>query len=325
LLVLFAIISGFNPFARKITVTTYFVNSEGLKSGAAVNLDGVTVGTVKHVDLVTTPERSKTPVQVTMRLNTKFLPGLHTDSLAELTSMGALANTVVDIDSQHATGPTLQDGAELPTLNTPTVLNLKAGQDTINDIHKLMDRLDPLVDQVKSGKGSIGQLMSNPGLTREARDTILKVHQVSAKLNSTHNTVGLFLNGHSIPDRLASLSTDMQGVQTSVAKLTNGALQANLTNAQDKVNALSADVKSGHGAVGMVLNDSAFKNQMTGITAKANAAIAGIDKGQGSVGKMLHDDEVKVNLGKLQTESSTLATMIRQNPKKYLTIEVRIF
>jgi phospholipid/cholesterol/gamma-HCH transport system substrate-binding protein len=325
LLVAFGAVSGFNPFAHTIMVTTYFKNSIGLKAGAAVNLDGVTVGTVKRVDLSTLPERRKTPVQVTMSLNTKFLSGVHTDSLAELTSLGALADTVVDIDSQHAVGPQPQDGAELPTLNTPTVLNLKAGEDTMNDVHTLLDRLDPLVDEVKSGKGSIGQLMSNPNLTKEATDTIARVHDVSAKLNSTNNTAGKILNDHSITNKLASISKDLQGVDTSFGKLADGPLQANLATVQAQAHSLTVDVNAGQGAAGMIMNDPAFKKQMSDTTAKVKVVVAGIDKGKGSAGKLLHDDALQVNLNKLETESAELATMIRKNPKKYLTIKVRLF
>lgn len=325
LAVVFAAVSGFNPFTQKITVITYFSDSEGLKSGAAVNLNGVTVGTVKRVDLTTAPEHRKTPVKVTMKLDTKFLSGLHTDSLASLTSMGALADTVVDIDSQQATGPPLQDGAELPTLNAPTVLDFKSTQDTMNDVHALMGRLDTLVDQVETGNGSIGQLMSNPGLTKEATATIAKVKQVSAKLNSDDNTAGKILNDHSITDKLASISTHMQQVQGSVTKLTSGPLNANLATAQSQANSLTADIKAGHGAVGMMMNDPSFKRQMNALTPNAKNLSADLDKGQGSAGKLLHDDAVKASLNKLQTDSSALATMIRQNPRKYLTIEVRIF
>jgi phospholipid/cholesterol/gamma-HCH transport system substrate-binding protein len=325
LAVLFATVAGFNPFAQNIMVTTYFASSEGLKSGAAVNLNGVTVGTVKRVDLSTAPARHKRPVEVTMKLNTKFLSGLHTDSLAELSSMGALADTVVDIDSQHATGPALQDGAELPTLNTPTVLDLKAGQDTMNGVHTLLDRLDPLVDQVETGKGSIGQFMSNPGLTKEATATIARAKLVGAKVDGTDSTAGKILNDHDITNKLAKLTIDTQALSASFSKLGNGPLQANITNAQTQANALSADVNAGHGAAGMIMKDAAFKKQMTDTAAATKGLLAGIDKGEGSAGKLLHDEAVKDNLSKLQTESADLAAKIRSNPKKYLTIEIRLF
>jgi phospholipid/cholesterol/gamma-HCH transport system substrate-binding protein len=325
LVILFATVSGYNPFARKITVTTYFKNSLGLKSGAAVNLNGVAIGLVKKVTLSTAPEHRKMPVEVTMSLNARYLSGLHTDSLAQLTSMGALADTFIDIDSQHATGPPPQDGAELPTLNTPTVLNLKATQETADDLHKFTDRLDKLFDEAESGNGSIGQFFSNPGLPKQAAATAAKVQQITRKLGRTDSTAGKILNDHSITDKLTSLGNDMQALQTSASKLTNGPLQTNLATAQAQTNSLLAEVHAGHGAVGMMTNNPTFKAQLTNTTAQANSAIASIHNGNGSVARILSTDGTQVDLNKLGTESSTLAAMIRSNPKKYLTIEIRIF
>jgi phospholipid/cholesterol/gamma-HCH transport system substrate-binding protein len=325
LAILFTILSGYNPFARKITVTTYFKNSLGLKSGAAVNLNGIAVGTVKTVTLSTAPEHSKAPVEVAMSLETSHLSGLHTDSLAEMTSMGALADTFIDIDSQHATGPPPQDGAELPTLNTPTVLNLKATQETMDDLHKFTDRLNTLVDEGISGKGSTGQFFSNPGLPQQAAATAARVQQITRKLDRTDSTAGKIINDHSITDKLASLANDMQGMQTSFSKLANGPLQANLTTTQTLSHSLVADLHAGHGAVGMLTNNPAFKAQISNTAAQAKSAVASIHNGNGTVAKLLSTDGTQVDLNKLQTESSALAAMIRQNPKKYLTIEVRLF
>ena len=103
---------GWVSSTHKLTVSTYFENSAGLKVGAAVNLQGVTVGTVKSVTVTTAPERKLTPVQVVMKIDSKYQASLHKDSTAALTTVGVLGDTVVDINSQVATGPPLQDGDE---------------------------------------------------------------------------------------------------------------------------------------------------------------------------------------------------------------------
>ena len=54
-----------------------------------------------------------------MRLDTKFIEGLHKDTKSALSTVGVLGDTVVDLNSQTATGPRLQDGDELKTLETP--------------------------------------------------------------------------------------------------------------------------------------------------------------------------------------------------------------
>ena len=89
--------------ASKITILSYFENSAGLKIGAPVNLEGVTIGNVKTIRIV--PQRKLTPVEVTMRVGKQFAPALHTDSKSSLETVGVLGDTVVNIDSKFATGP----------------------------------------------------------------------------------------------------------------------------------------------------------------------------------------------------------------------------
>ena len=96
--------SGLGILSHKLTITTYFENSAGLKEGAAVNLEGVTIGNVKTVTVVTDPARKLTPVKVVMKLDEKFAPSLKVDSKAALTTLGVLGDTVVDINSQFAKG-----------------------------------------------------------------------------------------------------------------------------------------------------------------------------------------------------------------------------
>jgi len=67
-------------FARKLVLRSYFENAAGLKDGAPVTLEGVTIGNVIHVRVVS--ERNPTPVEVSMRVGHEYLSGLHTDTTA---------------------------------------------------------------------------------------------------------------------------------------------------------------------------------------------------------------------------------------------------
>src|ERR1700684_3207640 len=94
--------AGLGVLSHKLTITTYFENSAGLKEGAAVNLQGVTIGTVKSVTLIETPSRKLTTGKVTMKINESAARDLKQDSKAALTTVGVLGDTVIDINSQYA-------------------------------------------------------------------------------------------------------------------------------------------------------------------------------------------------------------------------------
>ncbi len=311
--------------SRKLMATSYFANAGGLKPGAEVNLDGIAIGTVKSVTLTTSPELVKTPVKVVMKLNAKYQAGLHTDSTATITSLGALGDSAIDINSREAAGPPLRDGDTLKAIANPSVLDAKAFQTTINNMNAMVGRFNTVVDEMETGKGSLGQFITNPGLTNEAAGTVGKVKDVTTKLNGTTNTVGKFIHDPSVSKKLARISTNVQGVSASVAKLTGGPLQGNLAETQTHVNSLTADLNAGKGGLGMLMTDSSVKKDLSGATAQANTLIAGIGAGKGSAGKFAAAGPVSVDMTKLQAEASALATMIRQNPTKYLTIQVRIF
>jgi phospholipid/cholesterol/gamma-HCH transport system substrate-binding protein len=90
-------------FARKLLLRSYFENAAGLKDGAPVTLEGVTIGNVIHVRVV--PDRNPTPVEVTMQVGHEYLNRLHTDSTASINQAGVLGDSYVDISSSHASGP----------------------------------------------------------------------------------------------------------------------------------------------------------------------------------------------------------------------------
>src|SRR5271155_4560448 len=183
--------AGLGILSHKLTVTTYFENSAGLKTGAAVNLEGVTIGTVKAVTIDNSPERKLTPVKVAMKLDDKYGAMLKKDSRASLSTVGVLGDTVVDINSQFAVGPRLQDGDVLKTLETPSLTDVvKASQGTIESLNVILAKMNKIVDNLETGKGSVGKLINDPGLYNRANETVEELHTLEVNLNQGRGSIG---------------------------------------------------------------------------------------------------------------------------------------
>jgi phospholipid/cholesterol/gamma-HCH transport system substrate-binding protein len=335
LLFLMTSTSGLGFFSRKLTVTTYFENSAGLKVGAAVNLEGVTIGTVKTITVVTTPERKLTPVQVVMKLDSKYQSSLHTDSTAALTTVGVLGDTVVAINSQIATGPALRDGDELKTLETPSIQDVvKASQGTIESLNVVLAKLNTVVDNMQSGKGSFGQLLTNPDLYNKFDAAADEVHTLSVKMNSNNNTVGKFFNDDAAMynrlndaiGRVDDITKNLQNGKGSAGKmLTDETLYNNLNQSLANLNSILADAEAGKGSAGMLLKDPTFAKKLNDTITQTDELVTAINSGKGTLGKLATDDAMYANLNKLLTETTSLVTTIRQDPKKYLSIHMRVF
>jgi phospholipid/cholesterol/gamma-HCH transport system substrate-binding protein len=295
----------------------------------------VTVGTVKSVTVTTAPERKLTPVMVVMKIDAKYRPSLRKDSTAALSTIGVLGDTVVDLNSQVATGPLLEDGDELKTLETPTITDVvKASQGTIESLNVILAKMNAVVDNLQAGKGSVGQLINNPDLYNKADATVDEFHKLAVKLNSNNNTVGKFMNDDAqmynrLNDALGkidSIVADMQAGKGTAGKfLKDEAVYDNANATLQHANSLLADADAGKGTVGMLMKDPAFAQKLSDTVTQADALVANINAGKGTVGKLMTDDAAYTNVNQLLTESTNLVTAIRMDPKKYLTIHLKIF
>jgi phospholipid/cholesterol/gamma-HCH transport system substrate-binding protein len=326
--------AGLGILSHKLTVVTYFENSAGLKTGAAVNLEGVTIGTVKSVTIDNSPARKLTPVKVVMKLNEKYAVDLKKDSRASLSTVGVLGDTVVDINSQFAIGPKLQDGDELKTLETPSLTDVvKASQGTIESLNVILAKMNVIVDNIQSGKGSVGQLINNPDLYNKANNTVDELLKLEKNLNAGRGSIGKLMTDDSLYNRLNDTVAKLQSIADSVNSgkgtagllLKDDALYKNLNSTVAHANSILADADAGKGGLGLMLKDPKFRQDLSSTISQVNSLVSNINAGKGTLGKLATDDSVHTNLNKLLTASTDLVTTIRSDPKKYLTIHLKIF
>ena len=125
----------------KIALRCYFPNASGLKDGAPVTLEGVTIGNVVGMHVV--PDRNPNPVEVVMQVGERYRRDLHTDSNATITTAGVLGDSFVDIDSSHATGPIPQNNAELQASGVPTIQSvINTSQVSIQEVNRLIHKIE---------------------------------------------------------------------------------------------------------------------------------------------------------------------------------------
>jgi phospholipid/cholesterol/gamma-HCH transport system substrate-binding protein len=326
--------SGLGILSHKLTITTYFENSAGLKTGAAVNLQGVTIGTVKTVTVVNLPDRKLTPVKVVMKLNEKYAPDLRKDSKASLSTVGVLGDTVVDINSQFSAGPPLQDGDELKTTETPSLTDVvKASQGTIESLNAILAKINVIVDNLQSGKGSVGQLINNPGLYNKADATVAELLTLEKNLNRGRGSIGKLMTDDTMYNRLNDAAGKLENIAdelnagkgTAGMLLKDDSLYKNLNSTLAHANSLMADADAGKGGLGLMLKDPKFRRELSETLSNVNSLVAGVNQGQGTLGKLVKDDTAYGNVNKLLEASTDLVKTIRSDPKKYLTIHLKIF
>lgn len=319
-------------FSGKITVRSYFENSSGLRVGAPVNLDGVTIGNVKAIRIVNEPRL--TPVEVIMGVSQKYRSKLFTDSRTSLTTVGVLGDTVVDINNRNAHGEPIQNGAVLPTNETPNLQDvIQSSQTTIQKLNTILDQVNVLVSNLNSNKGSIGKLINDPALYNRAVTAVDQLSAVATEINSGKGTIGKLMTDDSVYNHLNDSVTKLDDVATQLDNgkgtigklLKDPALYNNLEQSSKQLNQVLTEANNPHGAVGMMLNDPAFAKKLNDTVTQLDSILAQANEGKGTVGQLIKNPALYNHLNEVTISSRDLITAIRKTPKKYLTIHLKIF
>jgi phospholipid/cholesterol/gamma-HCH transport system substrate-binding protein len=324
--------TGGGFLAGKFTIKSYFENSAGLKIGAPVNLDGVTIGSVKAIRIA--PERQLTPVEVIMKISKNYQPMLRSDSKSTLDTIGVLGDTVVDINGKFATGPPVQDGGELKTTESPNLTDvIKSSQGTIEQLNTILAKVDNLVDSLNSERGSIGKLINDPTLYNKALLTLNELQGLVDQISNGKGSIGKLVSDDTLYNRandtvtkLSHIADEMDNGQGTIGKLLKDeTLYNNLKQSTQNLNEILAQVNSGKGSIGMLTKNQEFANKLNDTVTKLNSVLTQVDSGQGTIGKLLKDPSLYNHTDQMITNTSDLITAVRKDPKKYLTIHLKVF
>ena len=321
-------------FTKKILIRTYVDDAGGLRVGAPVRLQGVDIGNVVGIRVVSDPQRRLSPVQVTMKITTKYADSMNKSCNIALATAGVLGEVYMNMDCRQAAGGELQNNDVLQARDEPQISDVvRASQSTLQNLNVLLKRVDDIVSYIQSGKGSIGKIIYDPSLFDRANATVGQLQSIANQLNSPKGTIGKLLNSDDLYNRL---NTSVDNVNKIIDEVNAGngtvgkllkdpALYDNANKMISGGNQLVADVNAGKGTLGLLLKDQAMAQKIDSTVTRLNDIAARLDKGEGTAGKFLKDPALYDNTNDLLVETRSLIKAVRQNPKKYLTIYLKIF
>lgn len=319
-------------FTRKIVLHSYFDNASGLRVGAPVRLDGVDIGNVTSIRVV--PGRPLTPVEITMRVSTQYSFNLHKDSVTSLNTAGVLGETFVDIDSAKAREALAQDGDVLPIRDRPDFQELvRSSQGTLQNLDALLQRVSRILSVIESGQGSVGKLINDPGLYNRLNATVSEMQNIVTKVDQGQGTIGKLLSDEELyhkvdgaVDKLSAMVDEInQGKGTAGKFIKDPALYDNANKTLAEARQLVEQINSSKGALNKFTRDEEFAKKLDNTMTKLSRLADRLDAGEGTAGKLFHDQSLYNNADAMLVESRELIKAIRQDPKKYLTIKLKIF
>ncbi len=330
--------SGF--FTPRYKVTVYFKSANGLHAGAVVLLDGVTVGNVSTIKLSekATPNRS---VDVILQINKSFHDLIRNDTMATIGTVGVLGDQQVELTRGSADKPAINDGGTIQGVDAGDIKQIISNtNDVVANLGTLTTKMGDLLDKVNNGKGTAGKFLNDTSIYDKLDATVDEAHKLVVDAHSGNGTIGRLLSDddlyRSVKSSIDRLDSTMNKVDIIVDKINRGdgtiakfLNDPSLYNKTDqlvsKFGTIADRIERGEGTLGKLFKDDTFYNNMNTTLNKTNTLLTSVENGEGTIGKMMKDATLYNSLAQTSSEVQKLMYDFRQNPKKYLTINFRLF
>jgi len=331
---LIVLMTGTNPLFRSTTdVYTYLPDSSAMTEGATpVRLNGILIGKVKKIELSGSTDPNRI-VKLTLSIYNDDLKLVPVDSQAKLAQQNLLGSRYVNI-SKGRSPQTIQAGAEIPSAETPEIEDLfQQGSSTLTALQKTIDQINSIVSDIQSGKGTIGALLTDRTLYNRAVQIMDDVKNVTEALNSTDSTIGrlmhedtLYQDVRGVVAKVDALVDNLNSGKGTAGKLlTDDALYNEFRSTVADVRDTIARINKGNGTVSKLLNTSELHDQLITSMGKLDSVLDKVNTGDGTIGRLMNDPALFENLDGATREVQGLLRDFRANPKKFLTIQLKLW
>jgi phospholipid/cholesterol/gamma-HCH transport system substrate-binding protein len=319
-------------FERMATLHTYLNDSAGMAVGSTVRLNGIAIGSIDTVGL--SGERAKGRIVViNMRVKYDYLAQIPTDSKAGITASNLLGDKYINI-TKGSHPDHVKDGDTVASLSVQDIPELMAqSSDILTQFQGLLGRADNILKTVESGQGTIGKVIKDEELYDRVNDTAAEVKKLIADVQNSHGTIskllyedGLYNDFRKPIQRIDAIMADLQSGKGTAGKFLYDTAVFDETSATIReVKKMVDDLNAGKGSAGKVLKDDELYRQVNQILAKMSTVVDKLSSGQGTLGQLLVNPQLYDSLTGTTREMQGLLQDMHKNPKKFLTIQLKLF
>ena len=196
-------------FTKKYTVVVYFENANGLRNGAEVWLEGVTIGNVSSVRISRQTDPDKA-IEAELRLDERYKNIIRTDSKVTIGTIGLLGDKTVSITRGTEAGKVVDEGGTLQGTEEGDIRKIVQGtNDFVANLQVLSDQVKRMADRVDRGEGTLGKLSKDEAVYNDFRDTIARFSALVTTIENGEGTAGKFIKDPTLYNTLNQTSSEI--------------------------------------------------------------------------------------------------------------------
>ena len=243
-----------NMFGNTFMIHAVFKNVNGLEPGNNVRYSGISVGTVKDIEM-----ENDSTIDVVMIIQEKMLKHIKNDAIATIGSDGLVGSMIVNIVPGSGSGAMIKSGDEIISYSRIGAEDMMSTLNVTSENAALLTAdLLKVTAALTKGEGTLGRLLNDTLMAKNLEQTILNLKLASARANNTLEEVNRFVNA-------ANSENSVVGVllRDSLAGLEIKQIVHNLESASDRMQKLTVNLDSvvtgiseGEGALNYLTKDT---------------------------------------------------------------------
>ncbi|MCR4031280.1 MULTISPECIES: MlaD family protein [Flavobacterium] len=251
----YSFLKGRDLFTNYKTLYVQYDNVEDLSASAPVTLNGLAIGKVSKITI----DEVTGKLLVELQLKTDF--PISKTSTAALYSPSLIGGKQIKIVPNMADKDLAEDGQTLASSVELGLTESLGGK--IEPIQQKLDKMLLNIDVLVTGLNNTLDKPTQENLKKtiaELSQTMAQFHRASGSLNSILDTNKGQING--VVTNFNKMSSNFNKISDSLNKADLGKTVRNLNQALSKVDGLMANLNSGKGTAGKLLNDDALYNNL---------------------------------------------------------------
>lgn len=135
-------------FGTKVYITTEVKSAQSLKSGAAVQLKGVKIGSVSSIKFKTVDT-----LTITFGINSDYAEWVKKDATMSFKTQGVLGDKYIEINGGTDSSPSVADGDTLPTTETNQFDHIiTKSEDLVVTAGSILVKMDKIISSIENNR-----------------------------------------------------------------------------------------------------------------------------------------------------------------------------
>ena len=256
-------------FGRTNRLEAVFNNVNGLQLGNNVRYSGISVGTVRGIEMI-----NDTTIRVDMIIDKAIFPYIKKDAIATISSDGLVGNMIINIIPGKGNEPSVEPGDEIQTFNRIRTEDMLTTLNVTNEnAAKLTENLLKITNEIIKGKGTLGTLLNDTLISKDLAETMrylktttkgtsetaTQLNNLIVSLNNKDNVVGV-LKDTAVANKIKNMASNL-----------NQSTQ-NLNKVIANLDATILNIKQGKGAINYLANDPELVRKIDSTMTNINQA-----------------------------------------------------